>query len=309
VSALAEAARDYLRLRNSLGHQLAEHHRELPRFVAALDAAGLPTVTVAAALSWAQGPGVDPASSVAARRMTIARGFARYMAGIDARTEVPPPGLIAGPRRWRPPFIYSPDDIALLLTQARGLRQPMTAATYQTLIGLLAATGMRVGEALRLNRDDVDWTNAVLAIRESKFGKSRQVPVLQSTLAALDRYTQVRDQFGSRATTSSFFMSTTGTRVIYPVVQLTFRRLCISADIGADAAPTPRIHDLRHSFAVHTVLDWYRSGADVEAKLPSLSTYLGHRDPRSTYWYLSAAPELLALAAQRLELSREVVTR
>jgi integrase/recombinase XerD len=142
MSPLSEAARDYLRLRNSLGHQLAEHHRELPRFVAVLDAAGLPTVTVAAALSWAQGPDVDPASSVAARRMTIARGFARYMTGIDARTELPPPGLIAGPQRWRPPFLYTPDDIVMLLTQAAGLRQPMPAATYQTLIGLLAATGM-----------------------------------------------------------------------------------------------------------------------------------------------------------------------
>lgn len=309
MSPLAEAARDYLRLRNSLGHELAEHHRELPRFVAALDAAGLPTVTVAAALLWAQELGVDPASNVAARRMTIARGFARYMAGIDARTEVPPPGLIARPPRWRPPFIYTPDDITALLSQAAGLRQPMPAATYQTLIGLLAVTGMRVGEALRLDRADIDWTHAVLAIRESKFGKSRRVPVLQSTLAALDRYAHIRDQFGAQATSSAFFVSLAGTRMLYPNVRLTFRRLCDSAGIGADASSPPRIHSLRHSFAVHTLLDWYHSGADVEAKLPTLSTYLGHRDPRSTYWYLSAAPELLALAAHRLELSREVITR
>jgi integrase/recombinase XerD len=309
MSALADAARDYLRLRNRLGHELAEHHRELPRFVAVLDAADLPTVTVAAALSWAQEPGVDPASSVAARRMTIARGFARYMAGIDARTEVPPPGLIAGPQRWRPPFIYSPDDIAALLTQARGLRLPMPAATHETLIGLLATTGMRVGEALRLDRGHIDWTRAVLAIRESKFGKSRRVPVLESTLAALDRYARIRDEFCTRAASSTFFVSMTGTRVLYPNIRQTFRRLCDGAGIGADAASPPRMHDLRHSFAVNTLLDWYRSGADVEAKLPTLSTYLGHRDPRSTYWYLSAAPELLALAAQRLELSRAVRTR
>lgn len=306
MSALSVAARDYLRLRNSLGHELAEYHRELPRFVAALDGAGLPTVTVAAALSWAQERGVDAASSVPARRMTIARGFARYLVGIDARTEVPPPGLIAGPQHWRPPFIYSTDDIALLLTHARGLRQPMPAATYETLVGLLAATGMRVGEALRLDRDDIDWTQAVVVIRESKFGKSRRVPVMQSTLAALDRYAQIRDEFCTRAPSSSFLLSTTGTRLLYPNVRLTFRQLCTSAGIGADAASPPRIHDLRHSFAVRTLLDWYRGGADVEAQLPSLSTYLGHRDPRSTYWYLSATPELLSLAAQRLELSREV---
>lgn len=309
MTALADAARDYLRLRNRLGHELAEHHRELPRLVAVLDAAGLPTVTVAAALAWAQEPGVDPASSIAARRMTIARGFARYMAGIDARTEVPPPGLIAGPKRWRPPFIYSPDDIAMLLAQARRLRQPMPATTHETLIGLLAASGIRVGEAIGLDRDDIDWTRGVLAIRESKFGKSRQVPVLESTLTALDRYGRVRDQFCPRTTSSSFFVSMTGTRVIYRIVQQTFRRLCDSAGIGADATSPPRIHDLRHSFAVRTLLDWYRSGADVEARLPMLSTYLGHRDPRSTYWYLSAAPELLALAAHRLESSPEVTTR
>ena len=309
MSALSDAARDYLRLRNSLGHELAEYHRELPRFVAVLDAAGLPTVTVAAALSWAQGPDVDPASSVAPRRMTIPRGFARYMAGIDARTEVPPPGLISGRRRWRPPFIYGPDDIAMLMAQARRLRQPMPAATHETLIGLLAASGVRVGEAIRLDRGDIDWACGVLAIRESKFGKSRRVPVLESTLTALDRYARVRDQFCFRTTSSSFFVSMTGTRVIYRIVQQTFRRLCDSAGIGADAASPPRIHDLRHSFAVRTLLDWYRSGADVEAQLPTLSTYLGHRDPRSTYWYLSAAPELLALAAQRLESSREVTTR
>jgi integrase len=309
MSALSDAAHDYLRLRNSLGHELAQYHRELPRFVAVLDAAGLPTVTVAAALSWAQGPDIDPGSSVAARRMTIARGFARYMAGIDARTEVPPPGLISGRRRWRPPFIYSPDDVAMLLAQARGLRQPMPAATHETLIGLLAASGMRVGEAIRLDRDDIDWAHGVLAIHESKFGKSRRVPVLESTLAALDHYARVRDQFCVRTTSSSFFVSMTGTRPIYRIVQQTFRRLCDSAGIGADAAAPPRIHDLRHSFAVRTLLDWYRSGADVEAKLPTLSTYLGHRDPRSTYWYLSAAPELLALAAQRLESSQKVTTR
>ena len=243
MSALSDAARDYLRLRNSLGHELAEYHRELPRFVAVLDAAGLPTVTVAAALSWAQGPDVDPASSIAPRRMTIARGFARYMAGIDARTEVPPPGLISGRRRWRPPFIYSPDDIAMLMAQARRLRQPMPAATHETLIGLLAASGVRVGEAIRLDRDDIDWARGILAIRESKFDKSRRVPVLESTLTALDRYARVRDQFCARTTSSSFFVSMTGTRVIYRIVQQTFRRLCDSAGIGADAASPPRIHD------------------------------------------------------------------
>jgi integrase len=308
VSALADAARDYLRLRNSLGHDLAEHHRELPRFVAFLEAEGLPVVTVAAALAWAHGPDVDPATSIPPRRMTIARGFARYLTGLDARTEVPPPGLIAGRRRWRPPFIYSPGDIEALLAQARQLT-PMPAATHETLIGLLAATGLRVGEAIRLDRADIDWTSAVLMIRESKFGKTRMVPVLDSALDALGRYAHTRDRLCPRAATASFFVSTAGTRLIYARVGQVFRRLRDRSGIGAGADRPPRIHDLRHTFAVRTLLSWYQAGEDVEARLPVLSTYLGHRDPRSTYWYLSAAPELLALAAGQLERSQQAASR
>jgi integrase/recombinase XerD len=308
MSALADAARDYLQLRNSLGHDLAEHHRELPRLVAFLEAERLPAVTVSAALAWAHGPGVDPATSIPPRRMTIARGFARYLAGIDARTEVPPPGLIGGRRRWRPPFIYSPGDIEALMAQARQLT-PMPAATHETLIGLLAATGLRVGEAIRLDRADIDWDGAVLMIRESKFGKTRMVPVLDSTLDMLGRYARIRGRLCPQAATAAFFVSTAGTRLIYARVGQVFRRLRDRAGIGAGADRRPRIHDLRHTFAVRTLLGWYQAGQDVEARLPILSTYLGHRDPRSTYWYLSAAPELLALAAGQLERSQQAASR
>ena len=308
MSALADAARDYLRLRNSLGHDLAEYHRELPRLVAFLEAEGLPTVTVAAALAWAQGPAAGAATTIAPRRMTIARGFARYLAGIDARTEVPPAGLIAGRRRWRPPFIYSPGDIETLLAQARQLT-PIPAATHETLIGLLAVTGLRVGEAIRLDRADIDWTGAVLTIRESKFGKTRMVPVHDSTLGTLERYAQIRGRLCPPTASASFFVSTTGTRLIYACVGQVFRRLRDGAGIGTGADRPPRIHDLRHTFAVRTLLRWYQAGEDVEARLPILSTYLGHRDPRSTYWYLSAAPELLALAARQLERSQEPASR
>jgi integrase/recombinase XerD len=308
MTALAGVARDYLRLRNSLGHDLAEYHRQLPRFVAFLEAEGLPTVTVAAALAWAQGPDVNPATSIAPRRMTIARGFARYLSGIDARTEVPPTGLIASRQRWRPPFIYSPGDIEALLAQARQLR-PMPAATHETLIGLLAVTGLRVGEAIRLDRADIDWADAVLTIRESKFGKTRMVPVLGSTLSRLERYARTRDRLCPQTATAGFFVSTAGTRLIYACAGQVFRRLRDRAGVGADADHPPRIHDLRHTFAVRALLRWYQAGDDVEARLPALSTYLGHRDPRSTYWYLSAAPELLALAASQLERSQEAASR
>ncbi len=313
MSALGEIAEDYLALRRSLGHDLADAHRLLPRFVAYLDAIGAPTVTIEAALAWSTEPDVDPASNVWPHRMTVVRGFARHMAGIDARTEVPPVGLVPSRQRWRPPFIYSSADVAALMAEARRIRWRLPAATHETLIGLLAATGMRVGEALKLDRSDIDWHEGVLLIRESKFGKTRQIPLLASTIGALTHYDAVRDELcaemGRLPTTPSFFVSVRATRVIYPVVQQVFRRLCDAAGVGADSPTTPRIHDFRHSFAVTTLVEWHRSGVNVEARLPWLSTYLGHRDPRSTYWYLSAAPELLGLAAGRLELSKGVIAR
>lgn len=309
MSALSEAAAQYLRLRRSLGHDLADAHRLLPRFVAYLDQIGAPTVTTATAMAWAQQPQVDPDSTVWSRRLTVARGFARHMTGIDPRTEIPPVGLLPLRKSWQPPYIYTPADIDALLARARCIRWRLPAATHHTLLGLLSATGMRVGEALRIDRGDVDRANGVLRVRESKFGKSRLVPVMESTLTALEGYARQRDELCPNASGTAFFVSVRGNRLIYPVVQQTFRRLCDAAGIGPDARRRPRIHDLRHTFAVSTLLTWYRAGEDVEARLPTLSTYLGHRDPRSTYWYLSAAPELLTLAADRLQDSREVTAR
>jgi len=182
---------------------------------------------------------------------------------------------------------------------------PLRAATYQALIGLLAATGMRVGEALHLECGHIDWADGVLTVRVSKFGKSREVPLAPSTVAALAGYAQVRDQILPRPKTPAFFVSAAGTPVAYPHFGEAFRRVIQASGVGAGSPVRPRIHDLRHSFAVCTLAGWYRAGEDVSALLPRLSTYLGHRDPASTYWYLSAAPELLALAAARLQAAQE----
>lgn len=305
MSALAEAADSYLRLRRALGHDLAEAHRLLPRFVAYLEANGATTVTIAAALEWAQEPEAEPGTSVWPRRMIVARGFARHLAGIDPATEVPPLGLIPFRQRWRAPYIYAPDEIAALMSQARRtIASPLRAATFETLVGLLAATGLRIGEARRLDRGDIDWAEGVLVVRQSKFGKSRLVPVSASSVEALRAYACCRDELLPQPRATSFFISTAGTPLIYTTVCQVFRALCEGAGVGAGASRRPRIHDLRHTFAVRTLLGWYRADEDVEARLASLSTYLGHRDPRSTYWYLSAAPELLALAAARLEAAQ-----
>ena len=299
MTALEQAMTDYLQLRRSLGHELADVGRQLPGFVSYLDARGSTTVTIEAALEWAQQP-ADPVTSVGSRRMTAARGFARYLAGIDDDTQIPPLGLIPQPQRRRRPFIYSVADIEAVMDQIRcSNASPLRAATYQTLISLLAVSGLRIGEAIKLDRSDVDWTTGVLLIRESKFGKSRLVPLHPSTMKALAAHAELRDTLQPRPKESSFFVSLTRKRLSYAVVCQTFRQLVDNAGVGTAASSPPRLHDLRHTFTVRTLLEWYRSGQDVQAKLPALSTYLGHREPASTYWYLSATPELLVLAADR----------
>lgn len=232
--------------------------------------------------------------------MTAARGFARYLSGIDPATQVPPLGLMPHRARWRQPYIYTTADISALLEAARNtIASPLRAATYQTLIGLLASSGLRIGEAIKLDRADIDWAQGVLLIRESKFGKSRLVPLHPTSMQALDCYARLRDELRPHLAEPAFFISLKRKRLLYAVVQETFRQLIDTAGIGAAAPSPPRLHDLRHSFAVRTLLGWYREQQDVQSRIPSLSTYLGHREPSSTYWYLSAAPELLALAAAR----------
>lgn len=305
MSALAERAQEYLALRRSLGHKLDEHGRLLPSLVSYLEATGNRTVAIETALAWAQIPSADPASSVWPRRMTIARGFARFMTGFEPATEVPPIGLLPHRARRRIPYLFSDADIQALMDQASKIPTPLRASTYRTLIGLLAATGMRVGEAIRLDRRDIDWDESVLTIRDSKFGKSRELPLHPTTIDALAAYARFRDKQQPRPQTASFFVSTAGTQLIYASVWFTFSGLLRATGVGERSPITPRVHDVRHSFAVRTVIDWYRAGEDVATQLPRLSTYLGHREPRHTYTYLSASPELLALAAARLENSEE----
>jgi len=307
MSAFSDHLQDYLRLRRLLGHELADAARLLPRFVAYLDANAIEFVTVEAAVDWSLEPEATSGTTVWGRRFMVARGFARYLAGIDPRTEVPPPGLVPIRSLRRPPFIYTEADVVALVVEAhRSIPQPLRAATYATLIGLLAATGLRIGEALRLDRRDIDWDEGVLLVRRSKFGKSRQVPLAPSVVEALQNYARERDRLCRRPASESFFVSLRGTRVIYECVWPTHRLLCERAGVGAGSELTPRVHGHRHSFAVRTLVGWYRDGHDVEARLPWLATYLGHREPRYTYHYLSAAPELLGHAARLLEHAQAV---
>jgi integrase/recombinase XerD len=307
MSALSQHVDDYLRLRRALGHKLADAGRLLPRFVASLDDAGIRTVTVQAALTWAQEPAADPQSSVWAHRMSVVRGFARYLAGIDSATEVPPVGLLTHPKRRRCAHLYSEaETVALMDAAHRRIPSPLRAATFETLIGLLAATGMRVGEAIALDRGDVNWAEGLLTVRQTKFMKSRELALHPSTLNALAAYAKQRDALQPVSTGPSFFVSLTGTRLLYENVGRTFRKLVAATGVGAGSVARPCLHGFRHSFVVHSVVDWNRDGEDVRVRMQWLSTYLGHREPRNTYLYLSATPELLTLAAGRLEAYQDI---
>lgn len=299
MSALADHAVDYLRLRRALGFKLTQPGQALTQFVAWLDAAGITTITVEAALAWVRlSQGAQPVTY--SHRLGAVRGFARYLQTIDPATEIPPTGIFGKQRRYTP-YVYSEEEVTRLLHAARRLRPPLRAATYETLFGLLAASGLRVGEALRLTREDVDLADGLVKIRHTKFDRDRLVPLHPSLTDALVNFTACRDRLSRRARTDTFFVSSVGTALRYNAVHATFVSLLASAGLPTATSTRPRIHDLRHSLAVNTLIGWQRDGLDVASRLPVLSTYLGHVSPASTYWYLTAVPELMQLAAVRLE--------
>ena len=238
----------------------------------------------------------------------MVRLFAEYRSAADPQTEVPPQKLLPDIYHRKPPYIYTDEQVLRLIEAARQLPStvPFTtglrAQTYCTLFGLLTATGIRISEALALNREDTDLKQAVLTIRGTKFGKSRLVPIHKTTQQALRQYAHFRDSIYPRPKTQSFLVCERGTRLGYWGVLRTFVRL--SRDIGLRGPSDsygPRLHDFRHRFAVRTLIRWYREDVDVERHIQELSTFLGHVKVSDTYWYLSAVPELLQLAAARLE--------
>lgn len=300
MKGLHDAVSDYLTIRRALGFRMAHTERLLHQFVGFAEDAGAQTVTTQLALRWATLPPSSPAWH--AQRLSVLRCFARWWQTIDPHTEVPPADVLPAQTRRAIPYLYSDADIAALMRAAALLRSPLAATTMQTFIGLLFATGVRRGEALGLNREDLDAVGRVLTVRKAKFDKPRQLPLHASTVAALVAYARRRDHLCPRPRTAAFFVSTTGARLTAGIVWQTFHTLLQQVGIGSRTPGCrPRIHDARHTFAVTTLLGWYRDGVNVQARLPLLSTYLGHTDPSNTYWYLHAMPELLTLAAGRLQ--------
>ena len=303
MSVLGQALEDYLRLRRALGFKLQRHGRLLPSLVAHLESAGAATLTTQLALTWATA--VEGKPGEWAIRLSIARGFAAYLQSLDPATEVPPADLLPRTRRRASPYLYTEAEIAALMNATRTLRFPLNRATYNTVIGLLATTGMRIGELITLDRDDLDREQQTLLVRNAKFADTRLLPLHNSAADALGAYAGLRDELCPHPATPAFFVSTAGTRLAYANVYATFQHLVRTAGLQPRSERChPRLHDFRHRMVVVTLTDWYRRGADVAALLPALSTYLGHTSPAYTFWYVSAAPELLALAAARLEHAR-----
>ncbi len=307
MSVLHHALTEYLRTRRALGTKLGWPESSLRKFVDFIEAEGEDFVTTSSAMRWAIQPaGVQRATH--ARRLGIVRGFALWLQATDTRTQVPPHGALPARRRRPLPHIYSDREIADLMGAAGKLRSAvgLRRATFQTLIGLLASTGLRPGEALALDVADVDLVGGIMAVRESKFGKSRFVPLEHSARAALAAYAELRDATRHCPEGKAFLVTEHGSRLCACTTRLTFAKLCQTT--GLRSRPTagrcgsgPRLQDFRHTFATRRLVEWYRAGLDVDRLMPRLATYLGHVRVAETYWYIQAVPELLRLATERME--------
>ena len=307
MSALRARADEYLAMRRALGFRLSTQGRHLMSFVRFCEERSADHVTADLAVQWATQVTRGSGNEVyQARRLDVVRIFARHLQALDPATEVPPEDVLARRYLRIQPYLYSLQEIAALMTAAGALRPALRAATWRTLIGLLAVTGMRQGEACRLLCDDADLETGTLVIRDSKFGKSRLVFLHPTAVAALRSYERARDQAFPEPEAVTFLVNSRGRPLNGHNLPHTFAPLAVAAGLQVPPGQrAPRLHDLRHAFTVATLLDWYRDGGDVQARLPLLSTWLGHVDPKSTYWYLQAVPELLALAAERLEQGRQ----
>ena len=303
MKTLREAINDYLMMRRDLGFELYHVERDLGSFASFLEGEKAPYITIDVALRWAMQPS-DARPAYWAQRLSCVRGFARYWSAVDPRTEVPPGRLLPFPNRRARPYIYSDEEIQRLMTAAKALppQDGLRRWTYYCLFGLLTVTGLRISELISLKCCDVDLQEGLFTIRETKFDKTRLVPLHVSTRLVLRQYAQRRDAYLGRPCADKFLVSERGRPLEASIVRRTFYDLSHQTGLrGVGDRSGPRLHDFRHRWAVESLLQCYRSGEDVGCLLPVLSTFLGHHNVSDTYWYLSACPELMARAAQRLE--------
>ena len=303
MKSLQNAIEDYIALRRSLGFKLDDMAADLTKFASFLEQKAAPYITTALALEWAM-QSTDHLPSHWARRLGFVRVFARHWSATDPRTEIPPAGLLPFRAQRARPYFYTEQEIQRLLAAAKSLSPAsgLRPWTYHCLFGLLAVSGLRISEVIKLERQDVDFYQGVLTIRQTKFNKNRLIPLHASTRDVLSEYAEHRDRLVPNPSSSCFLLNDCGRCLERSAVRRTFYDL--SRQIGL-RGPTdhtgPRIHDFRHRFALNTLIQWYRAGEDIERRLPVLSTFLGHAHVADTYWYLSIHPELMGLATERLE--------
>ena len=296
---------EYLATRRALGAKLEGIGRRLKSFVAFTAKGGTGFITTERALQWATAPR-DAQPLCWAARLGAVRRFAVYAKAADPRHEIPPQGLLPYRKRRRRPYIFSDSEIADLIAEAQSLSGTtgLRPLTYATLLGLLTVTGMRSGEVVNLDQDDIDLVQGVVTIRDSKFGKSRQIHLHPSTRQALHRYAVQRERLCPNPQGAAFFLNERGVRIPAGTLRWTFAKLSQRTGLRTPSkhkGSGPRLHDLRHRFACKTLLRWYRDGVDVQRHLPRLATWLGHVKVSDTYWYLTATPELMHVAARRVD--------
>ena len=311
MKTLRDALADYISAQRALGLQLRCPASGLRRFVDFMAHEGASFITTELAIQWATEP-AHVQQATRSGRLSMVRRFATWLSVFDPRTQIPPPGLLTARHRRKAPYIYTERQIESLMAEASRLRSPngLRAQTHVTLIGLLAATGLRPGEALALNVCDVDLHTGILNIQDTKFGKSRFVPIDETVRVALTEYAARRDRAIRNRQTDAFLISERGTRLAPHATRRTFAKISCAVGLRAQAhgrriGRGPRLHDVRHTFATRRLIEWYRAGLDVDRELPKLATYLGHVHVAYTYWYIQAVPELLQLATERCAVRKE----
>lgn len=301
---LASQLDHYLSVRRSLGYTLRTDERILRRFAQFADREGAPHINTALFLRWdASLP--DAGKSTRAARLGKVRLFAQWLSSLDSAHEVPPRGLLQGHSHRPRPYIYSKAEIASIIAAANALPSiyGLRGLTYSTLFGLIAVTGIRISEAVALDRNDLDVQCGTLLVRHGKLGRERRLPLDRTVVEKLVDYADERDRL-HRNTSDAFFVNCNGERLTDGNAHYTFAQICQQIGLRTPQrhhqyGRGPRIHDLRHTFAVRTLIHWYQSGQDAAREMIRLTTYLGHASPQNTFWYLEAVPELLELAMAR----------
>lgn len=307
MSSIYQGLTEYVDMKRAMGFSFQYQEAHLKSFGIFLKEKNKKYVTKELATEWALGADKKP-TWWHAKKLSELRAFAVYWKTMEPKTELWPEKLWPMRYQRKNPYIYSDEQIRLIMKSCRNLnpQDSLRPLTFETLFGLIASCGLRLSEAIGLKKADVDLKNGVLSVQKTKFYKPRIVPLHETTLQMMVRYAEARDNFcrdflSGHQQCEMFFISNDDKAITTGVAEWTFDKIALSCGVRTEPRRGPRLHDLRHTFVVRSLEDWYRQGKDIEVLLPILSTYLGHVQPSSTYWYISITPELMGLASEKLD--------